>query len=83
MLRGLGDSCWYVLAGGKHVTGAIAIGPLIANFIDRIGVTYPLTKGLVGKVEYASFREDDVLTPAVARKRDTGKLWLTLVYNFE
>lgn len=47
------------------------------------GVTYPLRKGLVGKVEYASFREDDVLTPVAARKRDTDKLWLTLIYNFE
>ena len=42
-----------------------------------------LTIGLVGKVEYASFREDDELTPAAARKRDTDELWLTLVYNFE
>ncbi|HEV8645106.1 MAG TPA: alginate export family protein [Burkholderiales bacterium] len=47
------------------------------------GVTYPLRKGLVGKVEYASFCEDDVLTPVAARKRDTDKLWLTLLYNFE
>ncbi|MBI3528195.1 MAG: alginate export family protein [Betaproteobacteria bacterium] len=47
------------------------------------GVTYPLMKGLVGKVEYASFREDDVLAPATARKRDTDKLWLTFIYNFE
>jgi hypothetical protein len=47
------------------------------------GVTYPLRKGLVGKVEYASFCEDDVLTPVAARKRDTDKLWLTLIYNFE
>ena len=47
------------------------------------GVTYLLLKSLVGKVEYASFREDDVLAPASARKRDTDKLWLTLVYDFE
>ena len=47
------------------------------------GVTYPFGKGLNGKVEYASFREGDILAPASARKRDIDKLWLTLVYNFE
>ena len=47
------------------------------------GVTYPFRKGLIGKIEYASFREADILAPALARKRDTDKLWLTLVYNFE
>jgi Alginate export len=47
-----------------------------------IGVTYPLAKGLNGKIEYASFREGDVLAPA-ARKRDTNKLWLTLIYQLE
>jgi hypothetical protein len=46
-------------------------------------VTYPFGMGLNGKFEYASFREDDILAPASARKRDTDKLWLTLVYNFE
>lgn len=34
------------------------------------------------KVEYADFREDDVLAGA-ARKLDTRKIWLTLIYNFE
>ena len=46
-------------------------------------VTYPLAKGLNGKIEYAAFREDDILAPAAARKRDTDKIWLTLIYNFE
>jgi hypothetical protein len=49
-----------------------------------VGVTHPLfVKGLSAKVEYARFREDDVLTPATARKRDTDKFWLTFLYNFE
>ena len=47
------------------------------------GVSYPLRKGLTGKIEYAGFREADILAPASMRKRDTDKLWLTLVYNFE
>ena len=28
------------------------------------------------------FDEDDVLTPAGARKRDTTKLWVTAIYNW-
>lgn len=48
-----------------------------------VGVSYPLHKGLLGKIEFASFKEDDILTPATDRKRDTDKFWLTLIYNFE
>ena len=47
-----------------------------------LGVTYPFLKQLLGKIEYADFREGDVLAPATARKRDTRKLWLTLIYNY-
>ena len=47
------------------------------------GVSYPVCKGLTGKIEYAGFREADILAPASARKRDTDKLWVTLIYNFE
>ncbi|MEO8418908.1 MAG: alginate export family protein [Methylophilaceae bacterium] len=39
----------------------------------------------MGKVEYARFREDDVLGATLAassRKRDTDKLWLTVMYTF-
>ena len=48
-----------------------------------LGVSYPVCKGLTGKIEYAGFRESDILAPASARKRDTDKLWVTLIYNFE
>ena len=34
----------------------------------------------MGKVEYARFQEDDVYS--AARKRDTEKLWLTVMYSF-
>jgi hypothetical protein len=47
-----------------------------------IGLAWPLRKGLGGKVEFADFRESDILA-AAARKPDTQKIWLTLVYNFE
>lgn len=47
-----------------------------------VGVSYGFSSRLTGKVEYASFREGDVLTPGTARKRDLTKLWVTLVYNY-
>jgi hypothetical protein len=42
-------------------------------------------KKWMGKVEYAKFNEDDILgttTAAATRKRDTEKLWLTVMYTF-
>ncbi len=40
-------------------------------------------KKWLGKVEYAKFNEDDLLGAAAAtRKRDTEKLWLTVMYTF-
>ena len=47
-----------------------------------LGLGYALRKDLAGKIEFADFHEDDGLTPAAARKRDTQRIWLTLVYNF-
>jgi hypothetical protein len=47
------------------------------------GVSYPLGKGLSGKIELAHFTESDVLTPVGSRKRDTDKVWLTFLYNYE
>ena len=61
----------------KSDSGSIHFG----HEID-FGVSYPLRRDLQGKVEYATFRESDVLTPVGARKRDTDKLWLTLVYSY-
>jgi hypothetical protein len=43
--------------------------------------SYPFSKQLVGKFEYADFKEDDVLIGA-ARKADLTKVWLTLTYNY-
>ena len=45
-------------------------------------MTYAFSKQLTAKLEYADFREGDVLTPTSARKRDTTKTWVTLVYNY-
>jgi hypothetical protein len=42
-------------------------------------------KKWMGKVEYAKFTEDDILgasAAAATRKRDTEKVWLTVMYTF-
>jgi hypothetical protein len=41
---------------------------------------YAFDKRLTGQVEYAHFREDDQLAGA-ARKPDTDRLWLTLIFS--
>jgi hypothetical protein len=46
------------------------------------GATYVFTKQLTGKFEAGVFREDDVLTPASARKRDMTRIWVTMIYSF-
>jgi hypothetical protein len=48
-----------------------------------IGLTYPLLKGLTGKVEYANYRAGDAVSgDALANKVDVYKFWLTLIYQF-
>ncbi len=48
-----------------------------------VSVAYAVTKDLVGKLEYGSFREKDPYTAtATSRVRDTDKLWVTLAYAF-
>lgn len=46
-----------------------------------LAASMPLRKGLVGKLEFAQFKEGDVV--AASRKRDTTKFWVTLQYNWE
>ena len=49
-----------------------------------LAAAYGVGKWL-GKVEYARFQEDDVLGASLAaasRKRDTEKVWLTVMYTF-
>ena len=48
-----------------------------------VSMAYAVTKDLIGKVEYGSFREKDPYTAtATSRVRDTDKLWVTLAYSF-
>jgi len=60
----------------------IGIGDKYGKELD-LAATYTYKKWM-SKVEYAKFREDDVLTGtgANARKRDTEKVWLTVMYTF-
>lgn len=43
-----------------------------------IGVSYPLLKKLLGKIEYADYRAGDIASGKV----DVTKFWLTLIYNY-
>lgn len=60
----------------------IGTGDKYGNELD-LAAAYTYKKWM-GKVEYARYREDDILTgtAANARKRDTEKLWLTVMYTF-
>ena len=53
------------------------------NFAEELdfSVSYPFTKQLNGKIEYADSREKDVLAGG-ARKADLTKAWVTLAFNF-
>ena len=64
------------------VDAGIGQGDSYGKELD-LAAAYSVGKWL-GKVEYARFQEDDVLTGAGAnaRKRDTEKVWLTVMYTF-
>ncbi|MCW5622433.1 MAG: alginate export family protein [Burkholderiales bacterium] len=48
-----------------------------------IGLTYPLWKGLTGKIEYADYRAGDAVPgDSLANKVDVRKFWLTLIYQY-
>ncbi len=50
-----------------------------------LAAAYSYDKNWSGKVEYGRFKEDDLLgatAAAATRKRDTDKLWLTMMYAF-
>ena len=86
--QGIKDT--FVTAGGKIGKATLLaeyhryksdIGGI--NFGDELdlSITYPFTKQLSGKIEYAGFNEKDIQVGA-ARKSDLTKSWMTLLYNF-
>jgi len=46
-----------------------------------LGVAYPFSSQLTGKVEVARFQEGDVL-PGAARKPDTTRIWVTATFQW-
>lgn len=83
---------WYVSAGAPLLRAKLYaeyhwfhsdVGSINYGSEVDFGATLSLRKGLTTKFELAYFTEGDPLSPATARKRDTTKIWLTLLYNFE
>ena len=54
------------------------VGSLDFGDETDLAVTYPFTKRLVGKLEYADYRAGD----AASGKVDVRKYWLTLIFNY-
>ncbi len=83
--EGLRDT--FLMAGGKlakaqllaeyHRFKSDVRGIDFGNEID-FSVAYPFLKQLTGKLEYAQYNAGD----AVGNKRDTTKIWLTLIFNY-
>ena len=47
-----------------------------------LSVSYPLYKGLVGKLEYAGYRAGDPPSAATGNRVDVTKFWVTLTYTY-
>jgi hypothetical protein len=56
------------------------VGSIRYGWEVDLRAAYAFNKQFTGQVEYAYFREDDQLAGA-ARKPDTTRLWLTLIFN--
>jgi len=82
----------YAIVGGK--LGKLGIYAELHQFdsdhgsIDfgrefDIGLTYPLMKGLTGKIEYADYRAGDAVAgDSLANKVDVRKFFITLIYQY-
>jgi hypothetical protein len=83
--QGLRDT--FLMAGGKlgkvqllaeyHRLKSDVGGIDFGDEVD-FSAAYPFMKQLLGKVEYADYQAGD----AAGGKRDTTKIWLTLIYNY-
>lgn len=68
------------LVGEYHIIRSDEDGIDFGRELD-LALAYAINAQLQAKIEYASFKEDDRLA-GQARKPDTEKLWLTLMYAF-
>ena len=66
--------------GEYHVFDSDQDGIAYGKELD-LAVAYAVNAQLQAKLEYANFKEDDRMA-GLARKPDTEKLWLTLMYVF-
>ena len=81
----------YLSFGGKPLTALQLIGEYHVFDSDEgsiaygkeldLGVAYAVNARLQAKLEYANFKEDDQQA-GLARKPDTEKIWLTMMYTF-
>ncbi len=82
----------YAVLGGKlgklgiyaeaHLFASDHGGIDLGHEID-VGLTWPLFKGLTGKVEYADYRAGDAVPgDSLANKVDVRKFWVTLIYQY-
>ncbi len=65
------------LEGAYHLFDADDGGLDFGDEFD-LGLSYPLMKRLVGKIEYANYQAGDAATGKV----DVTKFWLTLIFNY-
>lgn len=65
------------LQGAYHLFDADFGGLDFGEEVD-LGLSYPLMKKLVGKIEYADYQAGD----AASGKFDATKFWLTLIFNY-
>lgn len=68
------------LASEYHVMKSDSSGIDYGRELD-LSAGYGFNAKIIGKLEYARFREEDRLAGA-SRKPDTEKLWLTFIYNY-
>ena len=87
--QGIKDS--YLSLGGKPASSWQLLGEYHVFKSDEgnisygkeldLAVAYIVNSKLLAKIEYANFKEDDELA-GPARKPDTEKVWLTMMYTF-
>jgi hypothetical protein len=68
------------LSGEYHVFKSDEAGIDYGKELD-LALAYSINAKLFAKLEYANFKEDDQLA-GLARKPDTEKIWLTMMYTF-
>lgn len=75
---------WHQLSADTHFQTPTGMGEDYGHELD-LSLAYQFTPQFQAKLEYAQFREDDILgatSAASTRKPDVTKSWVTLLYQF-